>query len=215
MNKDMIRQMMGVDNLERIVEQLAVQIPMSMTERQSLLEEYDFVSRYEQLSTILANEISVIRIKKDIQNKVKEKVDQNQKEYILREQLKVIREELGENNTIADADLYLEQTKALIASKEVKERICKEIERFKTVANSSSESAVERSYIETLLDMPWDRASKDREDIGYVRKSKGTNLRVFGSTNFDKKGRCSYYLSGRAAGNWKDINSTFGSPCFR
>ncbi len=170
MNKDMIRQMMGVDNLERIVEQLAVQIPMSMTERQSLLEEYDFVSRYEQLSTILANEISVIRIKKDIQNKVKEKVDQNQKEYILREQLKVIREELGENNTIADADLYLEQTKALIASKEVKERICKEIERFKTVANSSSESAVERSYIETLLDMPWDRASKDREDIGYARK---------------------------------------------
>lgn len=170
MNKDMLRQMMGVDNLERMVEQVAVQIPMSMAERQSLLEEYDFTARYEQLSVILANEIEVIRIKKNIQNKVKERVDQNQKEYILREQLRVIREELGETNTIADADLYLEQTNALTASKEVKERIRKEIERFKAVAGSSSESAVARSYIETLLELPWDKVSEDREDIGYARK---------------------------------------------
>lgn len=170
MNKDMLRQMLSSDSLEHMIEQLAVQIPMSMQEKQSLLEEYDLISRYERLAVILANEIEIIRIKKDIQSKVKERVDKNQKEYILREQMRVIREELGETNTIADADLYSERVEALEAKEEVKDRIRKEIERFKAIAGSSSESAVSRTYIETLLELPWDKAAKDREDITYAKK---------------------------------------------
>lgn len=170
MNKDMLRQMLSSDSLEHMIEQLAVQIPMSMQEKQSLLEEYDLISRYERLAVILANEIEIIRIKKDIQSKVKERVDKNQKEYILREQMRVIREELGETNTTADADLYSERVEALEAKEEVKDRIRKEIERFKAIAGSSSESAVSRTYIETLLELPWDKAAKDREDISYAKK---------------------------------------------
>lgn len=170
MNKDMLRQMLSSDSLEHMIEQLAVQIPMSMQEKQSLLEEYDLISRYERLAVILANEIEIIRIKKDIQSKVKERVDKNQKEYILREQMRVIREELGETNTTADADLYSERVEALEAKEEVKDRIRKEIERFKAIAGSSSESAVSRTYIETLLELPWDKAAKDREDITYAKK---------------------------------------------
>lgn len=170
MNKDMLKQLMNSNELGRFIEQLAVQIPMSLEERQSLLEEYDFMARYDRLSVILANEIEVIRIKKGLQQKVKERIDKNQKEYILREQLKVIKEELGESNADFDADSYLEAVDKLIASTQVKEKIKKEIERFKSISGSSSESAVSRSYIETLLELPWDKASTDREEIGFAKK---------------------------------------------
>ena len=110
---------------------------------------------------ILLNEVEVISLKNEFQAKVKERVDKNQKEYLLREQMKLIREELGEDNTQSDAEHFLEEVKKLKADKTVKERIKKEIERFKNIASSSSESAVSRGYIETLLELPWNKASKD------------------------------------------------------
>ena len=114
---------------------------------------------------ILLNEINIIQIKTEFQTKVKEKVDKNQKEYILREQMKLIREELGEDNTVSEADNYLEECKKLDADQEVKEKLEKEIERFKNVSLNSSESAVIRGYIETILELPWNRASKDNKNL--------------------------------------------------
>ena len=125
--------------------------------------------RYELLCLILSNEVQIMQIKKELQMKVKEKVDKSQKEYLLREQLKVIREELGEDTTISDADHFAEELKKLKASPEVKEKIAKEVERFKNVGNNSSESAVIRGYIETLLELPWNKASKDNKDLRNAR----------------------------------------------
>ena len=119
---------------------------------------------------ILLNEVEVISLKNEFQAKVKERVDKNQKEYLLREQMKLIREELGEDNTQSDAEHFLEEVKKLKADKTVKERIKKEIERFKNIASSSSESAVSRGYIETLLELPWNKASKDNKDLANAEK---------------------------------------------
>ena len=109
-------------------------------------------------------------IKEEIQKKVKERVDQNQREYILREQLKQIREELGEDNTISDAEEFEAAAAKLKASKEVKEKLQKEINRFKSSMNSPAENGVIRTYIETMLEMPWDKAVKDHKDIAYAKK---------------------------------------------
>ena len=114
---------------------------------------------------ILLREIDIATIRNDLAMKIKSKVEKNQREYILREQLKVIREELGEDNTQSDAEQYEESLKKLKAPKEVKERIQKEIDRFKNISSSSSESAVTRGYIETLLELPWNKASKDNKDL--------------------------------------------------
>ena len=119
---------------------------------------------------ILLNEVEVISLKNEFQAKVKERVDKNQKEYLLREQMKLIREELGEDNTQSDAEHFLEEVKKLKADKTVKERIKKEIERFKNIASSSSESAVSRGNIETLLELPWNKASKDNKDLANAEK---------------------------------------------
>ncbi len=170
MNKDIVRQVKLSKNLEKIVEQLIIHIPMSLDNKQKLLRCDDLIDRYEQLSAILVNEIEIIRIKKNVQNKVKEKVDKNQKDYIMREQLKVIREELGETNAASDVEQYKDKLGQLIASDEVKAKIEREIERFLSVANSSSEGAVARGYVETLLDLPWDKISEDIRDIRYAQE---------------------------------------------
>ena len=121
--------------------------------------------RYEILCTHLLNEIEIARVREDLAGRMRERVDKNQKEYLLREQLRYIREELGEEGSFSDADQFEEALKALEASDEVKEKIKKEITRFRNVMGSSSESAVERAYIETLLELPWDHASKDNESM--------------------------------------------------
>ena len=138
---------------------------MGYEQKQRILEAGSLQGRYETLMIILLNEINIIQIKTEFQTKVKEKVDKNQKEYILREQMKLIREELGEDNTTSEAEHFLEETKKLKASKEVKEKLEKEIERFKNVSVNSSESAVIRGYIETILELPWDNASKDNKNL--------------------------------------------------
>ncbi|MDD5899940.1 MAG: endopeptidase La [Lachnospiraceae bacterium] len=162
--KDITEQLFGVTELERLMEQIIALIPLTTMQRQALLEEIEFFPRFELLAQILANEIEELRIRKDLQTKVKAKVEKNQKEYVLREQLKVIREELGEGN---EADEFAKKAEELEASAEIKEAIRKEIERYKRLGGAASEGAVSRTYIETLLSMPWDKATGDnfRPDV--------------------------------------------------
>lgn len=162
---ELVRQMMSITNVSKLMNQLVVNIPLDYQERQKYLETEDFEDRFILLSGLLQKEIEIIRFNKEIQMKVKAKVDQNQKEYILREQLKVIREELGEDNTMSEAEEFEAKLEALDAPDEVKERIKKEIDRFKTSGNNSSENGVIRGYIETLLDMPWNKGSEDNQDL--------------------------------------------------
>lgn len=170
LNKDIIRQIEGSNEVSKMVEQLSIHIPMTLEDKQLLLAADEFMQRFERLCVILADEIEVIRIKKELQNKVKDKVDKNQKDYIMREQLKVIKEELGETSSVSDVMQYMEQLQNLKASDEVKSRIKKEIERFQNVASSSSEGAVARGYVETLLELPWDEKSEEFHDLSYAKK---------------------------------------------
>jgi ATP-dependent Lon protease len=168
--KEVSKQLLKIEDVQELIDQIAVNIPLSVEEKQSIIEAVDILERYQKITVILTEEIEIIRIKKDLQNKVKEKVDKNQKDYILREQLKVIREELGETNTLSDADNYLEEVEKLQASEEIKDKIRKEIERFKNLAGNSSESSVARGYIETLIALPWDKVSVDKSDINNAEK---------------------------------------------
>ena len=163
--KELARQMVEIVDLEKLLDHIGNNLPVGYEQKQRILEADSLQGRYETLMIILLNEINIIQIKTEFQTKVKEKVDKNQKEYILREQMKLIREELGEDNTTSEAEHFLEETKKLKASKEVKEKLEKEIERFKNVSVNSSESAVIRGYIETILELPWDNASKDNKNL--------------------------------------------------
>lgn len=166
--KELLKQLMKIDDVVELVDQIAIHIPITLEDKQDLIDAIDIVERYQKLTILLTEEIEIFRIRKELQAKVKEKVDKNQKDYFLREQLKVIREELGETNTQSEAEEYLMQVEELVASIDVKERIKKEIERFKNVSGNSSESAVLRGYIETLLSLPWDKSKEDRNDINYA-----------------------------------------------
>lgn len=166
--KELLKQLMKIDDVVELVDQIAIHIPITLEDKQDLIDAIDIVERYQKLTILLTEEIEIFRIRKELQTKVKEKVDKNQKDYFLREQLKVIREELGETNTQSEAEEYLMQAEELVASVDVKERIKKEIERFKNVSGNSSESAVLRGYIETLLSLPWDKSKEDRNDINYA-----------------------------------------------
>ena len=145
--------------------QLANSLPVHFEEKQKILDAVSMTERYEVLMALLLKEIEIIAIKNDFQAKVKAHVDKNQKEYLLREQMKVIREELGEDNTELDADHFMDALGKIRADKEVKEKIKKEIDRFKNISSSSSESAVARGYIETLLEIPWNKTSRDNKDL--------------------------------------------------
>lgn len=164
-SKELVTQIMNIENLEELVEQISVNLSLSYQNKQKILEAVSLKDRYELLGAILSNEIEVIQIGKDLQKKIKARIDQNQREYILREQLKLIREELGEENTVDDAEEYKKKLKKLQASSEVKEKINKEIERFKSMNNNAAESTVLRGYIETLLALPWDKRSEDSDDL--------------------------------------------------
>ena len=170
MSKDAVAQLADIKGLKKLVDEIAANIPLSYTDQQELLSETDFWKRYEKLAFRLVNEVQIMDIKEEIQRKVKERVDKHQREYILREQLKLIREELGEDSTVSDAEEFEAELKKLKAPKEVKEKLKKEISRFKSSLNSPSENAVIRTYIETLLEMPWDKVSKDNEDIAYAKQ---------------------------------------------
>ena len=168
--KDMVKQINEYTDLKKVIDMIAANCPLSDTDQQEILEEASLLKRYHLLAFKIVNEMQIMDIKEDIQNKVKERVDKHQREYILREQLKLIREELGEDNTLTDAEEFQEAADKLEAPEEVKEKLNKEIKRFKSSMNRPAESGVIRTYIETMLEMPWDKMSEDNEDIAYAKQ---------------------------------------------
>lgn len=155
----------SIQNPVVLIDVLTSGLPLMASVKQTILETETVEERYDYLSSALYHEIQVGQIRKELTEKLQKKVNKNQKEYLLREQLQAIREELGEDTVYSDADQYTEALEKLKADKSVKEKIAKEISRFKSLSASSSESAVERGYIETLLEMPWNKVSKDNMDI--------------------------------------------------
>ena len=169
-SKESVAEILDISDLKRLVNEVAANIPLKYKDQQELLEELDFWSRYEKLSLKLVNEMQIMEIKEELQRKVKSKVDKHQKEYLLREQLKVIREELGEDTTFSDADEFEEACSKLDAPEEVKEKLHKEIGRFKNTIGSQAENGVIRTYIETILEMPWNKRAEDNTDINYAKE---------------------------------------------
>ena len=170
LSKEIVRQAGDIMELDVLIDFIINNIPLFYEEKQKLLEAVNVLERYDLLTEILTREIDIIRIKNSLQVDIKEKIDKNQKDYILREQLKLIREELGEDNPLDDAKEFEEALAKLRAGKEVKDKIKKEISRFKSVPSSSSESSVIRGYIETLLELPWNKTSKDNKDLKNAAK---------------------------------------------
>lgn len=164
-SRDLAEQIQGITDFAEAMDQIAINLPLSYDRRQKLLEAVKLSEKYELLGEILANEVHVMQIKEALQNKIKAHIDQNQKEYILREQLKVIREELGEDTTDSDIEKFEAQLKELQASDEVRNKIKKEIGRLKLLGNNPSEGPVVRGYVETMLSLPWEKLSKDNTNI--------------------------------------------------
>lgn len=151
--------------LGKLLDSITINMPLAVADKQKILSAISVRERFSILTGILTREVEVIRIKNELARDIRQRIDKNQRDYILREQMQYIKEELGENNTDSDVEQFLAEAEKLKAKPEVKEKIRKEIARYKNVAGSSSESAVERAYIETLLELPWDKASKDSRDL--------------------------------------------------
>ncbi len=165
LGKALLSRLQNINGLESLMDQITMSMPLNYESKQRILETESLAARYDFLAHILSNEIEIAKVKGELSERVKSRVDKHQKEYLLREQMAFIREELGEDRSFSDADQYAEAVEKLKAGKEVKEKIRKEIARFKSLSPSSSESAVERAYIETLLELPWDKVSKDNTDV--------------------------------------------------
>lgn len=151
--------------LGKLLDSIAINMPLAVVDKQKILSAISVRERFSILTGILTREVEVIRIKSELAKNIRQRIDKNQRDYILREQLQYIKEELGENNTDSDVEQFLAEAEKLQAKPEVKEKIRKEIRRYRNVAGSGSESAVERAYIETLLELPWDKTSKDSRDL--------------------------------------------------
>lgn len=163
--KNLMPRVQEMDNLAALLDEITNNIPLHYENKQKLLGEPDLRERLTLLCQILLNEVEVARVRSELTEKIRSRVEKNQKEYLLREQLHFIREELGEENSMSDTEQFLEDLEKCRASREVKDKIKKEISRFQNIASSSSEAAVQRGYIETLLEMPWEKMSRDNTDI--------------------------------------------------
>ncbi len=166
-SKELIRQIDQYEDLEKLIDYVTNNLPVSYELKQQVLEAEDINDRYQVIVSLLLSQVEVISIKNELQKKVKVRVDKHQKEYVLREQLGVIREELGENAD-SEADEYEQKLSELDAPDYVKEKTKKEIKRFRNMSSSSSESTVERGYIETVLELPWNRMSVDNKDLDHA-----------------------------------------------
>ena len=166
-SKELIRQIDQYENLEKLIDYVTNNLPVSYELKQQVLEAEDINDRYQVIVSLLLSQVEVISIKNELQKKVKVRVDKHQKEYVLREQLGVIREELGENAD-SEADEYEKKLSELDAPDYVKEKTKKEIKRFRNMSSSSSESTVERGYIETVLELPWNKMSVDNKDLDHA-----------------------------------------------
>ena len=170
LDQNIVNYILLLTDVEILVDELATHIPFSYPEKQKLLEEMDLKERCELMLVMLQEELDVLKLKQKIQQKVKVNIDKNQKEYVLREQIKVIREELGETNVEDEADEFMEKLKNLKASDEVKEKLKKEISRFQTMGNQTPESSVLRTYIETMFEVPWEEMSEDSTDLDHAQQ---------------------------------------------
>jgi ATP-dependent Lon protease len=170
-SRDMRKEILGTTDLFHMANQIAANLPMEDEKKQELLEALNFQDKYVLLTALLSNEIEISRIREELRQDLKQRIDKNQREYILREQMKLIREELGENNFESEVDSFQEKAEKLKASEEVKNTILHEIERLRNTAGNQAESGVIRGYIETLLAMPWDKVSRDRRDLKTARKT--------------------------------------------
>lgn len=168
-SKELIRQIDQYEDLEKLIDYVTNNLPVSYELKQQVLEAEDINDRYQVIVSLLLSQVEVISIKNELQKKVKVRVDKHQKEYVLREQLGVIREELGENAD-SEADEYEKKLSELDAPDYVKEKTKKEIKRFRNMSSSSSESTVERGYIETVLELPWNKMSVDNKDLDHAEQ---------------------------------------------
>ncbi len=168
--KEVVRQVQETTDLSKLLDYVGNNLPVSYDKKQKILDAIAITERYEVLLAMLLQQIEVLAIKSDFQKKVQERVEKHQKEYVLREQMALIREELGETNTDSDALEYEKKLEELQASDEVKKRIKKEIQRFRGIAGNASESTVSRGYIETLLELPWDKTSVDNQDLVHAQE---------------------------------------------
>ncbi|MFV0363319.1 MAG: endopeptidase La [Suipraeoptans sp.] len=169
-SKELVIQIEEINDFPTMINEIAANMHLPIKDSLRVLEEENVSKRYEIICEILMNENQIAQIKDEINAKVKERVDKNQREYILREQIKLIREELGDDTTINDADEFKAETDKLKAPKEVKDKLYKEIKRFRSSMNSPAEVGVIRTYIETLLDMPWDKRVKEHQNIAFARQ---------------------------------------------
>ena len=212
-----------ITDLEPLLTQTANEFPWDFAVKQELLE-CDYVSHlYDRIVYYLMREIEILMIKRDYQGKVKEHIDKNQRDYILREELKVIREELGDDSMLSDADEFQQAADALKAPEEVKEKLNKEIKRFRNTMNSPAETGVIRTYIESLLEMPWDQVCEEHKDIAYasrildedhygLTKVKERVLEFLAVRALTQKGGYTDPLSGRTSGNRKDVDRQISGP---
>lgn len=163
-------QIQGSLSLAQMIDRVAANIPIPYEKKQQILAAYDLKERFETINKILLEEIDIAGIREKLAEEIKNKVEKNQRDYILREQLSYIRSELNGNDSLTETELFLQKVDELNASEEIKEKIRKEINRYEVISNSSSESAVERTYIETLLEMPWDNISEDNTDLLHAKE---------------------------------------------
>ena len=170
LTKETVEQINQLEELKILIDEVTAASGFSYQDKQKFLDEANPLVRYQMLIQQLANETEVLKVKEEIQEKVKARVDKGQREYILREELRVIRQELGDDSFLSDAEEFERMTDELLAPQEVKDKLYKEIKRFKNTMGSPSESGVIRTYIETMLEMPWDKVSEDNLDIGYAKE---------------------------------------------
>ena len=163
--KSMQNQIQGSMYLSQVIDKVTANIPIPYPKKQQILAAFDLRERFETFNKILTEEIEIAAIRQKLAEEIKGKVEKNQREYILREQLSYIRSELNGDDSLTETERFMQQVDALNASDEIKDKIRKEINRYETISNSSSESAVERTYIEALLEMPWDTVSEDHMDL--------------------------------------------------
>lgn len=168
--REILPNLLAITELPELLNQTAVQFPWEYTVKQQVLDQVYLTGQCEQIVSILLTEIEVFQVKKEFQSKVKAAIDKNQKDYILREQMRIIREELGEDNPMSDADELKEKLASLKAGKEVKDRIAKEIERFKGMPGGSQDANVLRTYLETVLELPWDKVTRDNNDLRHAEE---------------------------------------------
>ena len=169
-SKDVIKNIISIKEIDKLLNQVAICLPIYYENKQELLEKDTIKERYKAITEYLANEIEIQTIKKELQTKVKEHIEKNQKEYILREQIKVIKSELGEDSQEQEIDNLNAAVKKLKADKTVKERLYKEIEKYKNASFNSGEGSMIKNYIDTLLELPWNKSSKDNDDLKNARR---------------------------------------------